>query len=527
MLFNSLEFIFVFLPLTLIFFFVGSRLIPSDQRHFLQLYLVIASLFFYGWWNPANLWLIAFSMGFNYLVGRLLGRESTMLVERRAILGLGIAVNLGLIVYFKYANFLTENLNSLTGSNFNFEYIVLPLAISFFTFQQIAYLVDSYRGETKTYGFINYCLFVCFFPQLIAGPIVHHKDVLAQFEKPSLYQFSSLSFSVGCFIFFVGLFKKVVLADRIAIYGTPVFEAAAQGIDLSFFEAWIGALAYSLQLYFDFSGYSDMAIGSAYLFGIRLPVNFNSPYQATSIIDFWRRWHITLSNFLRDYLYIPLGGSRKGKVRRHFNLLITMLLGGLWHGAGWTFVFWGGLHGVYLVVNHQWRSFCKSIGLWQEKRPWWASFLSWAVTFLAVLVSWVFFRANSFQAGWKIVGTMFGSQGFSLPRGMSRFSFLEFFSPLGVTFDGLQNVLDFSIKDSVSLVVMLMAIALFLPNTQQWLANYNPALGEATVTQDKWARLLNRLHWRPGVVWAAISALVSSLALLHVNRVSEFLYFQF
>ncbi len=527
MLFNSFEFIFAFLPLTLLGFFIGAQLLPSGKRHWLRLYLVIASLFFYGWWNPQNLWLIGFSIGFNYLVGRWLGKETLPLGQKKGLLSLGVGVNLALIFYFKYANFFADNFNQFVGTEFNFGKIILPLAISFFTFQQIAYLVDSYRGETKNYGFISYCLFVCFFPQLIAGPIVHHKDVLGQFEKPSIYKFSSLCFSVGCFIFFAGLFKKVVLADRVAIYATPVFDAAAQGISLSFFEAWIGALAYTLQLYFDFSGYTDMAIGAAYMFGIRLPLNFDSPYKATSIIDFWRRWHITLSNFLRDYLYIPLGGSRKGKLRRHANLLITMLLGGFWHGAGWTFVIWGGLHGTYLIINHQWRSFCKGIGLWQEKTPAWFSILGWAITFLAVVASWVLFRANNLETGLQVLGSMFGSQGFSLPRGFSRFGFLTALAPLGIKFDGLQDLLAFSIVDSVKLIGALIAIALFTPNTQQWLMKYNPTLNEPQLGEGLVARLWSKLHWRPNQLWAVMGALVATLGLWHINRVSEFLYFQF
>lgn len=527
MLFNSFEFIFAFLPLTLIGFFIGALLLPTQKQHWLRGFLVLASLFFYGWWNPNNLWLMGFSIGLNYYLGRWLNREALSQIQKKGLLGIGIGINLSLIFYFKYANFFAESVNQLTGTEFTLGKIILPLAISFFTFQQIAYLVDSYRGETEGYGFISYCLFVCFFPQLIAGPIVHHKDVLRQFEKPSIYKFSSICFSVGCFIFFAGLFKKVVLADRIALYATPVFDAAAQGISLSFFEAWIGALAFTLQLYFDFSGYTDMAIGAAYMFGIRLPLNFDSPYKATSIIDFWRRWHITLSNFLRDYLYIPLGGSRKGKLRRHINLMLTMLLGGFWHGAGWTFIIWGGLHGSYLVLNHQWRSFCKGIGLWQEKTPLWFSILSWGMTFLAVVVSWVLFRADNLNTGLQFLGSMLGSQGFSLPRGFSQFSFLTVLSPLGVKFDGLQNLLSFSIADSVQLIAFLLAIALFTPNTQQWLTKYNPTLSKPRAGESLPERIWQKLHWRPNQVWAVMGALMATLGLWHINRVSEFLYFQF
>ena len=304
MLFNSIEFILFFLPITLIIFFTIGIL---EYQRLAVLWLVSASLFFYGWWNPSYLWLLIFSMVFNYRMGVFLsaGKKS------KALLAAGIAVNLGFMAYFKYTNFIVDNINLLVGGSYNVSYIILPLAISFFTFQQIAYLVDAYRNETREYSFLHYSLFVTFFPQLIAGPIVHHKEMLPQFEKRATYSLNLLNINKGLTIFIIGLFKKVVLADSIADYATPVFDAADAGLTISFFEAWGGAFAYSLQLYFDFSGYADMAIGIAFLFGISLPLNFSSPYKSKSIIDFWRRWHMTLSRFLKDYLYIPLGGSRK------------------------------------------------------------------------------------------------------------------------------------------------------------------------------------------------------------------------
>ena len=349
MLFNSYEFIFLFLPIVLL----GFHLIGKQGHHRVAIaWLVGASLFFYGWWNPAYLLLMLFSVLFNYSVGVSLSNTSGRKLLSKTILTIGVSVNLAILGYFKYANFFVDNLNALSGTNLILNEVILPLAISFFTFQQIAYLVDAYRGKTKEYNFLHYCLFVTFFPQLIAGPIVHHKEMLPQFAKDAVYKLRSKHLAIGITIFALGLFKKVVLADGVSVYATPVFNAAEAGVMLTFFEAWGGALAYTFQLYFDFSGYSDMAIGIARMFGIRLPLNFNSPYKATSIIDFWRRWHITLSRFLRDYLYIPLGGSRKGRVRRYINLMTTMILGGLWHGAGWTFLLWGALHGFYLMINH-------------------------------------------------------------------------------------------------------------------------------------------------------------------------------
>ncbi|MCK4501442.1 MAG: MBOAT family protein, partial [Desulfuromonadales bacterium] len=299
MLFNSYIFISLFLPITLVVYY----LIGGQGKHRVAIsWLVGASLFFYGWWNPAYLGLIITSMLFNYAVGISLGKNDTSHRSTRLILALGVAANLALLGYFKYANFFVNTLNNITETTYHLETIILPLAISFFTFQQIAYLIDAWKGETREYSFLHYSLFVTFFPQLIAGPIVHHKEMLPQFAKDITYKFKHENISIGLTIFLLGLFKKVIIADSAAKYSTPIFDAAEDGMTLSFIEAWIGALSYTFQLYFDFSGYSDMAIGLARMFGIRLPLNFNSPYKANNIIDFWRHWHMTLSRFLRDYL---------------------------------------------------------------------------------------------------------------------------------------------------------------------------------------------------------------------------------
>ena len=411
MLFNSAEFIFLFLPVVLLVFF----LIGGYGNHRIAIsWLVGASLFFYGWWNPAYLGLLIGSILFNYAVGNALtsGRGSR---HFRYLLAAGVAGNLAALGYFKYANFFVDNLNAVTNSNFHFDTIILPLAISFFTFQQITFLVDAYKGETREYNFLHYSLFVTFFPQLIAGPIVHHKEMLPQFSKDVIYRLNQSNLSVGLAIFFLGLFKKVVLADGVSAYATPVFDAAENGVTVTFFEAWAGALAYTFQLYFDFSGYSDMAIGIARMFNIRLPLNFNSPYKSINIIEFWRRWHMTLSRFLRDYLYFPLGGNRKGKLRRYVNLLITMLLGGLWHGAGWTFVVWGLMHGIYLVINHAWHGVRRALGNEPGSYGFLGRSASWTLTFLAVVASWVMFRAESFTGASAILQGMMGLHGFQLP----------------------------------------------------------------------------------------------------------------
>lgn len=518
MLFNSWEFIFLFLPLTLAVFFQ----IQGRGYHRVAIaWLVLASLFFYGWWNPYYLKLIIFSILFNYLTGVYLSREGKR-IYRQLVLIFGLAVNLALIGYFKYANFFVSSVNDLVGTNFTLNKIILPLAISFFTFQQITYLVDSYRGETKDYSFLNYCLFVTFFPQLIAGPIVHHQEVMPQFADRATYRFERENLAVGLTIFCLGLFKKVVFADTIAGYATPVFNAAAQDVSVTLFSAWGGALAYSLQLYFDFSGYSDMAIGAARMFGIKLPLNFNSPYKATSIIDFWRRWHITLSRFLRDYLYIPLGGSRQGKLRRNINLMITMLLGGLWHGAGWTFILWGGLHGIYLVINHQWHSLQKFFGQNPYKLSWWRQALGVLVTFIAVVVGWVLFRAENLNAALVMLEGMSGKHGISLPAELAGLSSLQtYFANIGVV---ISFERDSDLTITYLLSGLLLAIAWFTPNTQQWLAKYQPALGMEAISG-----LWQNLYWKPnkpfGFLLGGLIFVIAKVALQAPQ--SEFLYFDF
>lgn len=525
MLFNSWEFIFLFLPLTLLIFFQ----IQGRGYHQVAIaWLVFASLLFYGWWNPAYLGLIIFSILFNYVTGVFLSLEEKAPIFRKLILIFGLTVNLALIGYFKYANFFVSAANDLFGTAYTLNKIILPLAISFFTFQQITYLVDSYQGETKEYSFLNYCLFVTFFPQLIAGPIVHHKEVMPQFANKSTYRFNSENLAVGLTIFCLGLFKKVVFADTIAVYATPVFDAAAQGVSVTFLTAWGGALAYSLQLYFDFSGYSDMAIGAARMFGIKLPINFNSPYKAENIIDFWRRWHMTLSHFLRDYLYIPLGGSRKGKQRRNINLMITMLLGGLWHGAGWNFIFWGGLHGIYLIINHQWHALQRFLGHNSQNNPWWSKALGILVTFLAIVVGWVFFRAENMNAAITMLQGMVGKN--------DVFKSVDVGGQLEVmTFD-LANIamalnLEKELIITYLLSLALLAIAWLTPNTQQWLEKYNPALSaKLAVSNSGWSHSLwQKFYWRPnrlfGFVLGGLIFIIAKIALEAPQ--SEFLYFDF
>jgi D-alanyl-lipoteichoic acid acyltransferase DltB (MBOAT superfamily) len=394
MLFSSLEFLLGFLPLVVA---ITAALRRMGLQRFVPGFLLLASLVFYGWHVPIYVALICASIAANYCFGILLDRRRSS-----ALLAAGVGFNLLLLGWFKYAGFLAANVGALTGLPLTLADIVLPLAISFFTFQQIAYLVDVSRGEAEPHRLLDYALFVTFFPQLIAGPIVHHKELVPAFHTPRFARFDAVDVMAGLFLFAIGLGKKVLIADPLRTLADPAFEAAALGIAPSMLEAWLGALAYGFQIYFDFSGYSDMALGLGRMFGVRLPENFASPYKAASIIEFWRRWHMTLSRFLRDYLYMPLGGNRRGPLRRHLNLMLVMLLGGLWHGANWTFVAWGGLHGLLLVVNHAWRHFNR--GRIAIPRP-----LAILLTFACVVVAWVFFRAGSLAQAIMVLEAMAGT----------------------------------------------------------------------------------------------------------------------
>ena len=391
MLFNSYEFIFLFLPITFfIYFYLNQKRLTIASKGF----LVFASLFFYSWWNILYLPIILASMLFNFIIGSSLNEAKKIKIHKKSLLIFGILSNIALLIYFKYSDFFIENFNLLTSSNVELLHLALPLAISFFTFQQIAYLVDSYRQETREYDFLNYAVFVTFFPQLIAGPIVHHSEMMPQFSNTKNMVKNYHNIAMGLFIFSIGLFKKVVIADIFAIWATTGFDTETT---LNIYEAWATSLSYTFQLYFDFSGYTDMAIGLALLFNIKLPINFNSPYKATNIQEFWRRWHITLSRFLKDYIYIPLGGNRKGEFRTYANLLATFIIGGIWHGAGWTFVFWGFLHGLALVIHRAWSKLGFKIWTW----------LAWFITFNFINIAWVFFRAKEWKDAIRILESMF------------------------------------------------------------------------------------------------------------------------
>jgi len=407
MLFNSYGFLLVFLPLTWSIYFLLNKYTSFESGKF---FLLLASVVFYSWWNPVYAFLLLFTILFNFMVGRQLSYNKTNFT-RKALLVFGVAVNLSLLGYYKYCNFFIDNANSVLNTSIAIRDIILPIGISFITFQTIAFLVDCYKGQTKEYNLVSYSLFITFFPQLIAGPIVHHGEILPQFAQKENKYINYENLLRGSLLVMLGLVKKVVIADTFAIWANNGFDVATT---LNFAEAWVTSLSYTFQLYYDFSGYCDMAVGLGLMFNIRIPFNFNSPYKAIGIADFWRRWHITLSRFLRDYLYIPLGGNQKGFGRELSNLLIVFVLGGLWHGAAWTFVFWGFLHGMAMITERLFR-------LTKIKLP---VFLSWLLTFGFVNAAWVFFRANSWADAMKVLKGMVGLNGIVLPESLQRFSVL-------------------------------------------------------------------------------------------------------
>lgn len=456
-------------------------------------WLVFASLFFYSYWNPIYLPIILSSMLVNYAIGTALSGQPKnnrkgLKISLQTILVLGLSANLGLLGYFKYADFLIHTTNEISGATFPTLNLVLPLAISFFTFQQIAYLIDSYRRETREYDFLNYCLFVTFFPQLIAGPIVHHKEMMPQFSRLKNTFFNYRNLSAGLMVFAVGLFKKVMIADSFAGWATAGFD---QTQTLYFFEAWAASLSYTFQIYFDFSGYTDMAIGSALMFNIQLPLNFNSPYKSLNIQDFWRRWHMTLSRWLRDYLYISLGGNRHGNGRTNLNLFLTFLLGGLWHGAGWTFILWGAMHGTGATVHKFWQS----LGLRVPKQ------LSWFITFIFIHCTWVFFRASNFSDAIKVYKGMFGFSGLVLPeelQGVITSMGLE-----GLTFGKALAGIGGS-DHTVFMLLIWGSIAIFALNTMEI-----------------------KERFKPNKSFMAFVIIILITSVINLTKMTQFLYFNF
>jgi len=543
MLFNSYEFIFVFLPVTLAgFFLLGLR-----SRNLALGWIVAASLAFYAWWRPINVLIIAPSILVNFVLARWLLRltaDKDRAGPARLVLLLGIAFNVAFLGYFKYVNFLATAANDLVGTNFVLTQVVLPLGISFITFQKIAFLIDVHGRRISSFSLRDYCLFVLFFPQLIAGPIVHYREMMPQFQQARC-RWDKENIAVGLSLFVFGLFKKVVLADGISEHVSPIYEMATAGSEITLLPAWIAAIGFTLQIYFDFSGYTDMALGLARFFGVRLPANFDSPLKATNIIDFWLRWHMTLTRFLTAYLYNPLAlwltrrrmakglpglGGRAPSVAAFFQLLagptlLTMFVSGLWHGAGYLFILWGSLHGVYLSVNHAWRLFGPRI--WPNKETY-DRFMrptGFVLTFLSVAAAMVLFRSANAGAAQELLQGMVGLNGISLPQ--------EIHAQLGPLTGLLRSFVSASTDMPAQEFVLAMAwlgalllVALLLPNTLQLMARYEPALGVHSRPAAPLA-LLRALDWTPTAPWAvAMSSLVVA-AVMRLGGKSEFLYWQF
>jgi alginate O-acetyltransferase complex protein AlgI len=486
--FNSYSFIFCFLPVAVIGFFAAGRWHASAAAA----WLAIISVSFYSMLDWRFTPVLLTSVGLNYLAGRLLVAPW---VRQRAklaawLLGGCVGANMLALAFFKYLGFFA---GLLPGPGLDLHAIALPIGISFFTFTQIAFLVDVAAGRAGEASFVQYLLFVTYFPHLIAGPVLHHADMIPQFRRAETYVSRHDAMAVGLSVFLLGLFKKSVLADNLAGIANAAFDPGRAHV-IGFAAAWAGALAYTLQIYFDFSGYSDMAMGLSRLFNIRLPVNFDSPYKACSITEFWRRWHMTLSQFLRDYLYIPLGGNRNGWWRQQANLLGTMALGGLWHGAGWNFLIWGSLHGLFLIVAHG----------WQRVRPvaagWSGRLRGWALTFLCVVVAWVFFRATDLATAGGMLAAMAGLHGFAPWHALN-------------------------VREALTLVVPL-CVVLLMPNIRELMRGEILVLGEPRVRAADVLPAL-RLHWRPGITWAAACFGLFAVSLLEMTGISQFLYSRF
>lgn len=446
----------------------------------------------------------------NYIFGRLIANyHFSKLSSRRNILITALTLNLMCLAYFKYYNFFLSNIRSMI--EIEIPNIILPLGISFFTFTQIAFLIDAYHGKVKSFNFIHYCLFVTYFPHLIAGPILHHKKMIDQFADPKTQVLKIDNITLGFTYFVIGLAKKILIADTFAKYSDPIFSTAGLGPSPTFFEAWLGAIAFSFQIYFDFSAYSDMAIGISKILGISLPVNFNSPYKSRNISEFWRRWHISLSSFLRDYLYIPLGGNRKGELRKYLNLITVMVLGGLWHGANWTFVVWGGLHGLYLTVYHLWsgkknnsRNFGKSEKILE--------ILSILVTFTLVTIAWVFFRSPNFTTALEMLKGMFLINGISFPSKLSLLGQIPMITSLDLKFNGLFPGVDgITTFKLISQLLLTFVIIWFCPNSQNIIDSMH----------------FNKITPRKLVVIGVFVGVIFTICISSMFQSVSFIYFQF
>lgn len=490
MLFNSFEFIFLFLPIVVIVYFLlnQKRLILIAN-----IWLVISSLFFYGWWNFSYLLLLLLSIVINYGIGILLFYK-----KRKIYLLLGITFNVALLGYYKYMDFFIENINNIFSINIPLLKIILPLAISFFTFQQIAYIVDAYKKNKTEFNLVNYSLFVSFFPQLLAGPIVHYSDIIPQFQNIRKKVVNYRNLCIGLFLFSIGLFKKVILADTLAGWANQGFDTLQSPTLL---EGWIVSLSYTFQLYFDFSGYMDMALGAALLFNIKLPINFDSPYKATNIQEVWSKWHITLGNFLYVYIYMPsnrfllnrvftpLGLKKKTMLRTNISMLILFFVSGIWHGAGWTFVVWGVLHGLATIVHRYWK----------KSKLILPKYFAWCITFLFINATMVIFRADSLSNSLKIFKGMLGLNGVVLPNQLNIFQLSTYTN--FVSFQTLDLV---DASKAVVFLILSFVIILCFKNSVQLSKEFEP----------KWYTML-------------FTILLFLYSLLNITKANEFLYYNF
>ncbi len=517
MLFNSFAFILVFLPLTL----MACHYARNSSKDRAIYCLIICSLIFYGWWNVGYLTLVLFSLASNYIISSNLIATKPEKVRKFQIY-LGIFINLSLLCYFKYYNFAIETLDSVGIHYFETKTLILPLAISFITFQQIAFLCDCYFRKITQFRLKDYLLFITFFPQLIAGPIVYGPNMFPQYKKSNAFKICRSSLTIGFSIFLLGLFKKVFIADSFKPFADLVFSSPSN-VDITLIEAWGGVLCYGFQLYFDFSAYSDMAIGLARIFNIHLPINFNSPYKAKSVIEFWHRWHITLSIFLKDHIYIPLGGNRHGIPRKYSYLFITMVLGGLWHGAGFNFLIWGALHGIYLIMNHAWKDSSAKGYVISFLKTKIYNYLSLVMTFLAIMFAWAFFRAESLPCAINIIKGMTCINGMVIPEHYLNWSpipnisyWLEHLHIHAGTIPLFQGSLEISV-----LALGFVLICKF-PNTNQVFYNELPAYQDCLYPKKAGA-----IEWSTTKTWGMVFALISVIVLMMMNNVTEFLYYQF
>jgi alginate O-acetyltransferase complex protein AlgI len=537
MLFNSPAFLFGFLPIVLAGFIILSQL---GRYRLVGLWLTSASLLFYAWWNPIYLPLLLGSIVVNYALGMYLLKKPS-----RLVLGIGIAVNLALLGYYKYTGFLVQAIDQLAGLDWAVPNIILPLAISFFTFQQIAFLVDAHDGAVGEHDFLNYCLFITFFPHLIAGPITHHREMFPQFSDPSLFRPRMDNFAVGLTLFLIGLAKKVAIADTIGTFARPVYSAAADGVPLSFLEAWTGAVSYTLQVYFDFSGYTDMAIGLGVMFGISLPPNFDSPLKARNIIEFWSRWHMTLTRFVTAYIYNPivvrmtrqramkgLPLPKRGVMTPGafvtlvaFPTILAMFIIGVWHGAGWQFAIFGLIHGAYLTINNGWRAIKVRLGFPPDTDRPLAVAASVLLTFICVVFALVFFRADNVPAAMNLFTGLVGGHGIVLPE---RLASLPGLDALGSAFSlPVAELEHFGLTQMVWIAGLLL-IVWTMPNSQQLMRHYRTAL--ATMAKPSWLqRMFPQMAWHPkAVVGFALGWLGFFLVIRAISAApTEFLYFQF